>query len=1146
MPDVSSVTSKGAPSEEPLHRESVHSSDLPDVATEAPGVMDVPEPSTFAVAKGSTANAGGDTRERASTSSVWFRLLSCFLDEVRSEVNKPTPDTETTALEIGRGTQPSAACQGTVAGASASVQHPQEARLGAEELVATDDESERAMEVSSASEELPFRSLYRRARVQWARRRLEKQVRKLIEFTSNQISHLQHVRSGQKLDAEFAMLARIYTNSCCDEEFERFERQEFCVLAKHMPLFLNYLLHSRPLDTTMSSLPGRNSWREVASSTRERIRRHQSIRLLIETHLLRRCIESVRFALFMYWYLDGCVQIGPESDQKDTLRIIVEIENVMTRSVPGMMSALHPADIKPAEDARAPSKLGRVPSSEEDSKVGPTLRRALMAQTSFRIGGGQERSLVHQGRKYATEHIDRADGKEDLPEHTKQFNNIRTPKDPMGAQDISTNEKERLDNIRASQDAVTSEGPWLEATVTRRPVHPREGSVSSLNRIGVDGEDAGTGSWSPSKTSCSTPDPVTLREYGETETEQESSIVDAYRGNLFHAQLDFTRSLISISEHALGMNRAQRMRFVVRELVRLNRLLESERRSVFLPTERVAHRVLRIHADEAIVFSTKEHAPYLVVVEVQDFESAETGERERRKTFARTIGDWLHRAGEHRSRATQPGQRPSSVWYGSPQELDTSQPSERSWMPSLADTRGTATGSLNPVSSNPEDRTAPPTTAPAATETRTPRIRLGIHERVSRHRRSAGSSETDYAVTFPGPNRVEAPFPFATLPRIDSIGAGVASKGASASLEDDNITGDEPQLKTPFLDTGSAFTETTEPLSERKRNPPTEEHHAVLESSEKKPSTSSGSTSVSAVPARDRWSRLFGEPWAEKLQRIRQQSPFGMLPGWRLTSVIVKSRDQLRQEMFATMLIEEFARVFDAVRLPVWLCPYRIVATGADSGFVQVIPDAYSIDQIKKAFHGNITLAGYFHERFGPPGSSTHRVAVRNFVMSMAAYSVVTYLLNIKDRHNGNLLIDAEGHIIHIDFGFLFTNSPGGNIDFEKSPFKLNWELADVMGGPDSNAFRLFRRLCGQAYAEACVHRNKIMLMVEFMMMGNESLPCFRGGADLTLEQLRERFMPRQTRLKRIAHMNALVDRSTNHWTTRFYDRYQRCCTGIY
>uniref|UniRef100_A0A8C0U270 Phosphatidylinositol 4-kinase beta n=2 Tax=Cyanistes caeruleus TaxID=156563 RepID=A0A8C0U270_CYACU len=63
------------------------------------------------------------------------------------------------------------------------------------------------------------------------------------------------------------------------------------------------------------------------------------------------------------------------------------------------------------------------------------------------------------------------------------------------------------------------------------------------------------------------------------------------------------------------------------------------------------------------------------------------------------------------------------------------------------------------------------------------------------------------------------------------------------------------------------------------------------------------------------------EPWQEKVRRIREASPYGHLPSWRLLSVIVKCGDDLRQELLAFQVLKQLQSIWEQERVPLWIIP---------------------------------------------------------------------------------------------------------------------------------------------------------------------------------------------------------------------------------
>ncbi|KAF8477229.1 hypothetical protein BDZ91DRAFT_708882 [Kalaharituber pfeilii] len=276
----------------------------------------------------------------------------------------------------------------------------------------------------------------------------------------------------------------------------------------------------------------------------------------------------------------------------------------------------------------------------------------------------------------------------------------------------------------------------------------------------------------------------------------------------------------------------------------------------------------------------------------------------------------------------------------------------------------------------------------------------------------------------------------------------------------------------------------------------------------------------------------------ENLRREQRHAPAAEPTNEMWLSAIFKVGDDVRQDMLVLQIISTFRSIYNSVGLDVYVFPYRVLATAPGCGVIDLIPKSISRDMLgREAVNG---LYDYFTSKYGGEDSIKFQEARNNFVKSMAAYSVISYLLQLKDRHNGNIMIDDAGHIIHIDFGFCFDIAPGG-ITFERAPFKLTSEMIAVMGGSiDSQPYHWFEELCIKAFLACRPYADKLAYSVK--IMSASGLPCFKPE---TIQNFKDRFVLDKNEKEAAEYMRGLVKKSYSSYSTKGYDQFQLLTNGI-
>ena len=216
-------------------------------------------------------------------------------------------------------------------------------------------------------------------------------------------------------------------------------------------------------------------------------------------------------------------------------------------------------------------------------------------------------------------------------------------------------------------------------------------------------------------------------------------------------------------------------------------------------------------------------------------------------------------------------------------------------------------------------------------------------------------------------------------------------------------------------------------------------------------------------------------------------------------SIMFKYGDDLRQDQLILQMINYMDSLLKNVHLDFQFTIYKTLATSKSDGFVEFVPNSTTIYDIIKTK----TMREYYLE-LSNHNDTVYNQKLENYINSCAGYCVVTYLLGIGDRHLQNLMIDKNGRLFHIDFGYILGKDPKPL----PPPIKLCKEMVELMGGKGSKGFNDFQQKCVNAYW--VLRENARVIVNMFYLMIDSGIPELNNIDNL--EKLHEKFVPQKNK----------------------------------
>ena len=251
--------------------------------------------------------------------------------------------------------------------------------------------------------------------------------------------------------------------------------------------------------------------------------------------------------------------------------------------------------------------------------------------------------------------------------------------------------------------------------------------------------------------------------------------------------------------------------------------------------------------------------------------------------------------------------------------------------------------------------------------------------------------------------------------------------------------------------------------------------------------------------------------------------------------LILKEAKDFHNELGAIFLLSQFEKILREFQINIWLNPLLFTSYFYNGGSIEVIPSSNSIHEIKYFF-----LEEYLNFRYHKKNSTIKKKSIERFTESLAGYSLLCYLLQIKDRHNANILLNKDVRLIHIDFSFILGSLPG-NLKLEATSFKMSPDFLSILMGEKTQAFDQLKEVFTRGFLVLRKNVGKILTIAKSLVWDEK----LNNRINYKLFELIQRFEIKSKNLNVIRFCHKLFKDSLEDWRTKQYDKYQLVANGI-